>query len=865
MTPIISVVIPVCNVDKYVEECVISVMKQTFKDIEIICVDDGSNDNSLQILKRLESQDDRIKVIAKNNTGYGNSVNIGIQNCRGKYISIIESDDFIDEHMYEDLLALSDNESIDIIKANFWDYYELPNGNKINVVNNERRKVKTKNIKVTLREEPELLYGHPSIWSCLYKRKFLEENAIKFMEEAGGGWVDNPFFFETLLLAKSIIWTDKPYYHYRKTNPNSSSNKQIDLTLPLRRMIDNLNVIDKYDCNDKEILRIAYARAFMYLRGVFLDKNYAKQLDGIKFYGNKLMHKLKENLVIECFNSDDKKLYYEYLSPIDLKIPKNGKILIYNWVQFDNPDKYGGGVNVYCYNLVETILNNRPDIQVYFLSSGWSYDATTTECYIRSTHNIFGNRCRSFEVVNSPVPAAQNMILNNPEIALNNKNLKNIISKFIEDCGPFLAVHFNNIEGISLDILDLKKKFSENKFIYSVHNYIPFCITGFYYQRHNKCVCTPKHSNDECLQYTNIGRRDDISKEIYLRATKSIKRSNIIPYEEWSNFFDFKKLDIVNESRHLKEFCDLATRKINENMDYVLAVSEKVKKIALENGIKSNIIHTSYIGTKVAEYQTKKGYYNKNKLLKIGYLGSDAYFEEKGYPFLMDTLASISENDASKIDLFLTTTNGDVEKMKSKLSKFHSVTIKKGYKHTELRDMLVDVDLGVVPVLWEDNLPQIAIEMVAMGVPVLCSSFGGASELCKDELFKFKGGDKEDFRNKILYFLNNKEKLNLYWKSHTELVTMKQHWDDLIKMLEIPICKDITLSIDEMAIISKINGYFLNNAGENYKEELENIKKSYSFRVGRKITFVPRMMKKVIYCYKDNGLRYTINKILSKL
>lgn len=865
MTPIISVVIPVCNVDKYVEECVISVMKQTFKDIEIICVDDGSNDNSLQILKRLESQDDRIKVIAKNNTGYGNSVNIGMQNCRGKYISIIESDDFIDEHMYEDLLALSDNESIDIIKANFWDYYELHNGDKINIVNTERRKVKIKNIKVTLIEEPELLYGHPSIWSCLYKREFLEENAIKFMEEAGGGWVDNPFFFETLLLAKSIIWTDKPYYHYRKTNPNSSSNKQTDLTLPLRRMIDNLNVIEKYGCNDKEILRIAYARAFMYLRGVFLDKNYAKQLDGIKFYGNKLMHKLKESLVLECFNSNDKKLYYEYLSPIDLKIPKNGKILIYNWVQFDNPDKYGGGVNIYCYNLVETILNDRPDIQVYFLSSGWSYDATTTECYIRSTNNVFGNRCRSFEVVNSPVPAAQNMILNNPEIALNNKNLKNIISKFIEDCGPFLAVHFNNIEGISLDILDLKKKFVETKFIYSVHNYIPFCVTGFYYQRHNKCICTPKHSKDECLQCTNIGRRNDISKEIYWRATKSIKRSNIIPYKEWSSFFGFDKLDAANNCIYLKEFCDLATRKINENIDCVLAVSEKVKKIALENGIKNNIIYTSYIGTKVAEYQTKKGYYNKNKFLKIGYLGSDIYFEEKGYPFLMDTLSSISKDDAAKIDLFLTTTNGDIETMKSKLSKFHSVNIKKGYKHNELRDMLIDVDLGVVPVLWEDNLPQIAIEMVAMGVPVLCSSFGGASELCKDDLFKFKGGNKDDFRNKILYFLNNKEKLELYWKNHSELVTMKQHWNNLSKIFGVSACKDITLSIDEMAIISKINDYFLNNAGENYKEELENIKKSYSFRIGKKITFVPRMMKKVIYCYKDNGIKYTINKILSKL
>ena len=102
-----------------------------------------------------------------------------------------------------------------------------------------------------------------------------------------------------------------------------------------------------------------------------------------------------------------------------------------------------------------------------------------------------------------------------------------------------------------------------------------------------------------------------------------------------------------------------------------------------------------------------------------------------------------------------------------------------GYNHNELRTILKNVDLGIIPVLWEDNLPQVAIEMVANGVPILCSSFGGASELCKSDLFKFNGGDEKDFVDKLSVFINNPELLKEYWPNHPPLVTMKKHTEDL--------------------------------------------------------------------------------------
>ena len=99
----VSIVVPVCNVERYLKECLDSVIKQTLKNIEIICVNDGSTDNSLKILREYEKKDRRIKVITKKNSGYGNTMNVGMDAANGKYIGIVESDDYVDEKMFERL------------------------------------------------------------------------------------------------------------------------------------------------------------------------------------------------------------------------------------------------------------------------------------------------------------------------------------------------------------------------------------------------------------------------------------------------------------------------------------------------------------------------------------------------------------------------------------------------------------------------------------------------------------------------------------------------------------------------------------------------------------------------------------------
>ena len=99
--PLVSIVVPVCNVEKFLGECLDSVINQTLKEIEIICVDDGSTDHSLEILREYEKKDSRIIVITKPNSGYGNTMNVGTDAASGEYVGIVESDDYVKENMFE--------------------------------------------------------------------------------------------------------------------------------------------------------------------------------------------------------------------------------------------------------------------------------------------------------------------------------------------------------------------------------------------------------------------------------------------------------------------------------------------------------------------------------------------------------------------------------------------------------------------------------------------------------------------------------------------------------------------------------------------------------------------------------------------
>ena len=118
----VSVIVPVYNVENYLKQAISSVINQTLKEIEIICVNDGSTDSSKAILDEYQKSDDRIIVVNKSNKGYGAACNTGLKLARGKYVAILEPDDFIDAEMYENLYSLAQSCDADMVKSAFYEF-----------------------------------------------------------------------------------------------------------------------------------------------------------------------------------------------------------------------------------------------------------------------------------------------------------------------------------------------------------------------------------------------------------------------------------------------------------------------------------------------------------------------------------------------------------------------------------------------------------------------------------------------------------------------------------------------------------------------------------------------------------------------
>lgn len=825
----VSIIVPIYNAEKYLEQCLESIRVQTLHDIEIICVDDGSTDKSPQIMDEFKRKDNRFVVIHKENGGNGHSMNAGLAVAKGQYIGCVEADDYIEPNMFEKLYTYSNDGTVDIVKSNFWNCYEEEDGAIRKDVNQERANMSEVVEPFTIKEYPQILWGHPSIWSAIYKRSLIEDNGIKFKQAKGGGWVDNPFFFETMCCAKSIIWTSRPFYNYR-TEVEGSSSKGYDFNIPFDRMMDNLDVLLKRNFQDEETLKFAYARALMYLCGAIKESDYEGR--EVLFYtkAREMLEKVNPTVIKDDFNVYDKKTFLQYKSPLRSLYKDRKKVLIYNWVPFDNPHGIGGGVTVYCKNLIQAIINNRPDVDVYFLSSGWAYDISRKECFIRKINNIFGDRCKSFEVVNSPVPAPQDMLFGNPEVAFESEMLKDTIRKFIDKYGEFEAIHFNNMEGLSLDVFDLKKEYSNTKFIFSLHNYVPLCMTGFYFDRNKHKNCVPNCTAEDCDKCIDRSKMRNYANEMLERGLVNYHGDlDSTKKYEWSDYFSFDRLNVKKDASKFIEFKNKATNVLNQNMDSILAVSQRVFDIAVDNGILKNKLILSYIGTRVAEFQMGRSNSDIGKYFKIAYLGSNLEYEEKGYPFLLKSLSEVEKKYVSNIDLVLTTTTqGKDDVIREKLENFHNVEIIHGYNHGDLNRILTGADLGIIPVLWEDNLPQIAIEMVSFGVPILCSSAGGASELTTSNNFKFKAGDTKDLLKKLYAILDGKVELKEFWNCHKGLCTNQMHYEQMEQIYEIGKIQSIVLSPKEVSELWEENKFlydhFVEENVQNYRNEIEYLR-----------------------------------------
>lgn len=313
--PKVSIIMPTLNVKPYIKQCIESVVNQTLKDIEIIIVDAGSTDGTLEILKEYESKDSRITLLHSDKKSYGHQMNMAIDMMTGEYMGIVETDDYVAYEMFEELYKLSNNGEYDLVKSSF--IYVNEDTNEIYKDKNMYKQQIPDDKPFNLKDNAYLLTGHPSIWAGIYKTDFIKSNNIKFMEAPGGGWVDNPFFHETACLAKTIRYTDEAYYYYRESNPNSSSNKLADFTLPIQRMLDNLDVIDKYpECQTEDVLKVVYWRVNIYMDNIKARKGYEEKLPELRPLIKEMMDRLKEPIVRKHFNLEDQRRYFDFSSPL---------------------------------------------------------------------------------------------------------------------------------------------------------------------------------------------------------------------------------------------------------------------------------------------------------------------------------------------------------------------------------------------------------------------------------------------------------------------------------------------------------------------------------------------------------------------
>ena len=223
--PKVSIVVPIYKVERYLKECIDSILRQTLKEIEIILVDDGSPDNCGKMIDEYAKLDKRVIAVHQKNAGYSKAVNRGIKMARGEYIGVIESDDFIEDDMFRSLYLDAKKYKTDITKGLFYVYRTTPKaGESQNVVYRNPSGVDLRAAPDGVfrpEEWPRIMAFHASIWSSIYRADFVKK--IKIPETAGASYQDFPFMVEALAKARKISVVKRPFVHWRNDEGQGNS------------------------------------------------------------------------------------------------------------------------------------------------------------------------------------------------------------------------------------------------------------------------------------------------------------------------------------------------------------------------------------------------------------------------------------------------------------------------------------------------------------------------------------------------------------------------------------------------------------------------------------------------------------------
>ena len=219
----LTIVVPCFNTERYLPESLASLERLSIESLEVLLVNDGSTDGSLELLQACASRDARFLVIDKPNEGYGATVNRGIDEATGTYVGILEPDDFLYEGALERLLEVALSTAADVVRGDFTFYWSRDGGVDVPAG------IVTADMvghAVNTREDPRIFRAKASIWSGIYRREFLDEVGIRCRPTPGASFQDTSFSFKVYASARDVRFVDVPVIHYRQDNESSSINSK---------------------------------------------------------------------------------------------------------------------------------------------------------------------------------------------------------------------------------------------------------------------------------------------------------------------------------------------------------------------------------------------------------------------------------------------------------------------------------------------------------------------------------------------------------------------------------------------------------------------------------------------------------------
>lgn len=285
----VSVIVTVHNSAKYLRRCLDSVIHQSLKDIEVLCIDGGSKDASPEILKEYAEIDSRIKIINDRNTSYGHKINKGIDLSQGRYFSIIETDDYYQHDMLQSLTEIADNTGADYVDGNYQSAMYVRN----RIIYYQKNKYPAEGYERILDNEENCNFlaeiNGVAIWTGIYRLSFVRNNNIRMAETPGASYQDTSFGFLVTALAEKSYHLNKNVYVYNIDNENSSVYDQTKMMAIIRECnylyseLEKRNVCDsiltryyftKYSCYYWNSKRIGYPNA-----KEFIDEYYKELFD----------------------------------------------------------------------------------------------------------------------------------------------------------------------------------------------------------------------------------------------------------------------------------------------------------------------------------------------------------------------------------------------------------------------------------------------------------------------------------------------------------------------------------------------------------------------------------------------------------